>query len=95
MDKKKGPKDAVCGLDLKTGEGIHHEHEGADYHFCSQTCLNEFKADPIKYVSKEEEISYGAAGEPIIYTCQAGHGAEADEEGDWPDCKETSKEKDK
>ncbi|MDI6799858.1 MAG: YHS domain-containing protein [Actinomycetota bacterium] len=95
MKDKENKKDAVCGMDLETGESLHHQHEGTDYHFYSKACLDEFKADPGKYVSKEAELSYGAAEKPIIYTCPAGHEVEGDEGGDCPECGSAMNRKDK
>jgi Cu+-exporting ATPase len=43
--------DPVCGMtvDPLNAAGS-HEHEGRSYFFCSRTCLEQFKADPEKYV---------------------------------------------
>lgn len=92
---KESKKDAVCGIDLKTGKTLHHRHEGTDYHFCSKTCLDEFKADPAKYVSKEAELSYGTGDKPITYICSAGHKVEGDEDGDCAERGSTMNRKDR
>ncbi len=86
MYVKKSKKDAVCGIDLETGQGLKHHHEGTDYHFCSEKCLNEFKEDPGRYVSKEAELSYGAADKPIILTCPNGHETEGRKGEGCPEC---------
>lgn len=49
-------KDPVCGMEIDSekAEG-RHEHGGKTYYFCSQGCLDKFKADPTKFVAKQEE----------------------------------------
>ena len=44
-------KDPVCGMDVdpKTAR-CSMEYRGAVYYFCSEKCLNDFSADPYKYL---------------------------------------------
>lgn len=44
-------KDPVCGMmvDKATAKG-HYDYKGGHYYFCSEDCLNKFKAAPEKYV---------------------------------------------
>ncbi|MCI0458322.1 MAG: YHS domain-containing protein, partial [Gemmataceae bacterium] len=44
--------DAVCGMIVNpvTAAGS-HVHEGRTYHFCSTHCLEQFRADPARYVT--------------------------------------------
>jgi YHS domain-containing protein len=42
-------KDYVCGMMIPKATSIKHTHEGADYYFCADACLEKFKAEPKKY----------------------------------------------
>jgi len=42
-------KDYVCGMMIPKATAIKHAHEGADYYFCADACLEKFKAEPKKY----------------------------------------------
>ncbi|MBI4462394.1 MAG: heavy metal translocating P-type ATPase [Acidobacteria bacterium] len=46
-------KDPVCGMDVdaRAAAGC-HEHEGKTYFFCSQHCLERFRAEPGKYLQR-------------------------------------------
>ncbi|MCR4304746.1 MAG: heavy metal translocating P-type ATPase [Gallionella sp.] len=43
--------DTVCGMKVDTGTGRSFEHAGERYYFCSQHCVDKFKADPDKYLN--------------------------------------------
>jgi Cu+-exporting ATPase len=45
--------DPVCGMVVKeeTAKAT-YEYHGKTYYFCSEECLNEFKADPEKYIKE-------------------------------------------
>ncbi|HSW38029.1 MAG TPA: YHS domain-containing protein [Acidobacteriota bacterium] len=45
-------KDLVCGMtvDPEAATAITFEHEEETYYFCSEPCLERFKADPVAYV---------------------------------------------
>jgi Cu+-exporting ATPase len=47
--------DPVCGMKEKPEDWIEHEHGGAKYYFCNESCLVKFKKDPHKYVKSENE----------------------------------------
>jgi YHS domain-containing protein len=42
--------DLVCGMKIPKGSAVKYAHEGKDYYFCAEACLDKFKADPKKYV---------------------------------------------
>jgi YHS domain-containing protein len=42
-------KDTVCEMMIPKATAIKVTHEGADYYFCGQACVDKFKADPKKY----------------------------------------------
>lgn len=44
-------KDPVCKMDVENTTPYKINYKGITYYFCSQDCLNEFKNNPIKYVS--------------------------------------------
>ena len=45
-------KDVVCGMTVDEKYAKYEaEFEGKPYYFCSQGCMNEFKANPGKYVN--------------------------------------------
>jgi Cu+-exporting ATPase len=43
-------KDPVCGMDVPAGSPFRAEFAGKTYAFCSQRCLERFKADPQAYL---------------------------------------------
>ncbi|MFB3854386.1 MAG: YHS domain-containing protein [Vicinamibacterales bacterium] len=44
-------KDPVCGMTVETASAKHKTtHDGKTYYFCSESCLEKFKADPAKYI---------------------------------------------
>ncbi len=45
-------KDPVCGMDIGHSDGYAKMHEGRTYRFCSRKCLDEFEADPQRYVAR-------------------------------------------
>jgi Cu+-exporting ATPase len=60
--------DPVCGMtvDPATAAG-HVDYQGKTYHFCSQHCVHAFKADPQKFLRKEEAPA--PVKEGAQYTC--------------------------
>ena len=61
-------KDPVCGMDVDPQRAAStHTHNGTTYYFCSQHCVQKFKADPEKFLSdatQSEEMPQDAE-----YTC--------------------------
>jgi trehalose synthase len=39
-------RDPVCGMQLDPEVALEYEYEGRAYHFCSETCRQQFKATP-------------------------------------------------
>lgn len=76
-------KDPVCGMNVEVATAKHTYHlEGVDYHFCSASCLQKFKANPDAYTSPAKPTAscchkHGkptAQAQPVvskdaIYTC--------------------------
>ena len=48
-----GAKDPVCGMDVASGEGYSKMYKGREYRFCSKEHLDQFDADPARYISAE------------------------------------------
>jgi YHS domain-containing protein len=48
------PKDVVCGMIVPEDTEYKLQYQGKTYYFCCEDCLNEFKANPSKYVSKNK-----------------------------------------
>jgi len=46
-------RDPVCGMNVEPGKGYAKMHEGRTYRFCSRKCLDQFEAEPGRYVSNE------------------------------------------
>ena len=46
-------KDLVCGMDVAPGAGYAKMHEGRQYRFCSKKCLDQFDAEPQRYVASK------------------------------------------
>ena len=71
--------DPVCGMkvDSRTAS-YHYDLQGSPYHFCSERCLERFKADPDHYLNphrQEPAIQHAPPGAPseaaerMIWTC--------------------------
>ena len=48
---------------------LHASHGGRDYHFCSQSCLDRFVAEPQRYASAEPAVPPAVADPTAEYTC--------------------------
>lgn len=44
------PTDPVCGMTVAPDQGYGKMHRGTLYRFCSRNCLDQFEADPDKYL---------------------------------------------
>ena len=42
--------DLVCGMEILPSYSIEHEYKGNKYYFCAQSCVEDFKLDPEKYL---------------------------------------------
>jgi YHS domain-containing protein len=51
-------KDPVCGMNVDPGTAKYSTtYNGVKYYFCSEDCLNKFKAEPAKYVKGTSEAT--------------------------------------
>lgn len=63
-------KDPVCGMDVDPGSAAaHHEHAGKTYYFCSNGCLEKFKASPDRYPDPRTVADPRPAPANAEYTC--------------------------
>ena len=64
-------QDPVCGMTISPEDAVGHvEHEGQTYHFCSQGCMQKFKANPRHFVApKEAAAPTSPADLEREYTC--------------------------
>lgn len=49
--------DLVCGMQTNEDSQYHDRFKGMGYYFCSQHCLDKFKADPESYLTTESSDS--------------------------------------
>src|SRR5689334_13297100 len=61
--------DPVCGMkvDTRTAQ-FRHELDGTTYYFCSERCLEKFKADPQRYLNPQAAAAPSTAAGGI-WTC--------------------------
>ncbi len=43
--------DPVCGMEVEATSPLHTTYKGAEYRFCSESCLAKFRRSPARYVS--------------------------------------------
>jgi P-type Cu+ transporter len=70
--------DPVCGMTVDPQRAAGNcEYHGTNYFFCGKSCLEKFKADPSKYVHRQQGPPVAAERKParplahstVIYTC--------------------------
>ncbi|RUL87019.1 heavy metal translocating P-type ATPase [Tautonia sociabilis] len=81
-------RDPVCGMEVDPAHAAgSHEWSGKTYHFCSQGCLEKFRADPGTYLAADGQ----PAGPPVaapgtLYTCPMHPEIVRDGPGSCPIC---------
>ena len=81
--------DPVCGMTISPDQAAGHlDHAGKTYYFCSQSCLDRFKADPGKFVSGDRLAPQPAASAAVTheYTCPMHPEIVRDAPGSCPIC---------
>ncbi|MBL8525757.1 MAG: YHS domain-containing protein, partial [Betaproteobacteria bacterium] len=69
-DKDKPHTDPVCGMKVAADPAKSVVHDGQTHFFCSQRCVDKFKADPNRYLHPPEHAEPELAASPgTIYTC--------------------------
>ncbi|MGH9175876.1 MAG: heavy metal translocating P-type ATPase, partial [Vicinamibacterales bacterium] len=63
--------DPVCGMTISPADAAGHlDHNGHTYYFCSNSCLEQFRADPERFIDPAQAQKAAAAAEPAAeYTC--------------------------
>ncbi len=67
--------DPVCGMEISPADAVGtYEHAGVTYHFCNPSCLENFRANPAKYLSAGSTPAGQSLTAPVaapgrIYTC--------------------------
>ncbi|MFH1370146.1 MAG: heavy metal translocating P-type ATPase [Planctomycetota bacterium] len=76
----------MCGMNVKREKAAGAiEHEGMEYFFCSNKCLEKFRADPEKFLKKESGKTKKSAGKEI-YTCPMHPEVVKEGQGTCPKC---------
>ena len=44
----------VCGMSVDPNAGYGKMHEGSLYRFCSRACLDQFEAEPARYIDAKQ-----------------------------------------
>ncbi|MFT6332604.1 MAG: Cu+-exporting ATPase [Lentimonas sp.] len=89
MDRyKETIKDPFCGMDVDPTKTKHHfTFKKEEYNFCSEKCLNKFKASPKQFINKKESlISSDKSKEGEVYTCPMHPEVEQIGPGSCPKC---------
>jgi Cu+-exporting ATPase len=80
--------DPVCGMEVDPADSAGRvAHQGRDYFFCSEHCVEAFSADPEKYLHADS--SAHAAAAPVAaaqYTCPMHPEIVRDRPGACPIC---------
>jgi Cu+-exporting ATPase len=78
--------DPVCGMTISPADAVGHvEHKGQTYYFCSESCLERFKATPDAFLSGN--LSGPAAAVPgTTYVCPMDPEVRQSEPGACPKC---------
>ncbi len=79
-------KDPVCDMPVSVDSHFRYEHDGHPYFFCSESCQDKFRADPLNYVDRPTDTSVQAAPEGTIYTCPMHPEIRQDHPGNCPKC---------
>ena len=63
--------DPVCGMTISPDDAVGHiEYKGHTYHFCSQSCLDQFAADPERFASADRTLAPATPADmEREYTC--------------------------
>jgi Cu+-exporting ATPase len=62
--------DPVCGMTISPDDAAGHvEHQGKTYYFCSQSCLDQFRANPETFLAERPVAPVTPADMEREYTC--------------------------
>src|ERR1700694_2176161 len=66
---EKTETDPVCGMRVAANASTSVEHEGRRYYFCSQRCIERFRANPAQYVAEKPPTLADKRPAGVTYTC--------------------------
>src|SRR5688572_11254992 len=77
--------DPVCGMTISPHDAVGHvEHQGETYYFCNESCLEQFRADPRRFLAPAPaRPPVSASGE---WTCPMHPEVVRSEPGSCPIC---------
>ncbi len=79
--------DPVCGMTVKLGAGKPaHSHDGAEFHFCCQSCHDRFAADPWFHLSGHARKREKREPKSAVYSCPMDPEIVQDHPGACPIC---------
>jgi Cu+-exporting ATPase len=62
--------DPVCGMTISPDDAVGKvDHKGQTYYFCNQSCLDQFKADPDRFLTADPAAAAPPADIAREYTC--------------------------
>ena len=62
--------DPVCGMTISPDDAVGHvDHKGSTYYFCSQSCLDQFRATPDPFLGERTAAAATPADMEREYTC--------------------------
>ena len=62
--------DPVCGMTISPDDAVGHiDHKGRTYYFCSQSCLDQFRANPDAFLAERPAPAATPADMEREYTC--------------------------
>jgi P-type Cu+ transporter len=62
--------DPVCGMTISPEDAVGHvDHKGRTYYFCSQSCLDQFRANPDAFLAERPTPAAAPADMERAYTC--------------------------
>ncbi|HEY8156108.1 MAG TPA: heavy metal translocating P-type ATPase [Myxococcota bacterium] len=81
-----GPRDPVCGMTVADTSARQLEHAGNRYFFCSDRCLERFRAEPGRWLKPAAEAPPPPAAAAARYTCPMHPEIVRDAPGNCPIC---------
>src|SRR5690242_2291765 len=81
--------DPVCGMKISPTDAVGHvDHRGETYYFCSQSCLDRFRANPAAFVAdRHRQTTSTPAGVTVgEYTCPMHPDVRQHRPGSCPKC---------
>jgi P-type Cu+ transporter len=95
LNSSQGAIDPICGMTVDAEKSAYSwEHGGTTYHFCGNSCLQKFKANPEQYLNRPDAsvtpISVSAheipSATPVEYICPMDPDVVSDHPGACPKC---------